>query len=113
MFSRTPGASIAARAKKTATVFSRALGFDFGAHDLRRTTASGMAEAGVPRLHIAAVLNHRSVTKHGITAKYDLYVYHREKEQALRTWARVVHAIVTGESGAKVVSIRHRAAKRG
>ena len=56
--------SIADRAKKAASFLSNGgLSFAFRAHDLRRTAASGMAEAGVPRDHIAHVLNHRSVTE--------------------------------------------------
>ena len=83
-----PGTSVAARAKKAASRLSTGLSFSFRAHDLRRTAASGMAEAGVPREHIAHVLNHRSVTHASITAIYDRYSYDREKRLAVETWAR-------------------------
>ena len=62
---------------------------DFRAHDLRRTAASYMGEAGVDRFHIAYVRNHRSVTHSTVTAIYDRYRYHKEKRAALEKWADV------------------------
>jgi hypothetical protein len=53
---------------EAASTLSRKLSFEFRAHDLRRTGASRMAEAGVDRFHIAHVLNHRSVTHSTVTA---------------------------------------------
>ena len=58
---------------------------DFRGHDLRRTAASRMASAGVPRLVIAKVLNH---VEHGVTAVYDRHTYDAEKRAALDKWAR-------------------------
>src|SRR5690349_20037071 len=52
------GESVKDRAKKAGASLSRVLEFEFHGHDLRRTAATRMAEAGVPRLHISAVLNH-------------------------------------------------------
>jgi integrase len=75
-------------------------------HDFRRTAASRMASAGVPRLVIAKVLNH--VDK-GITAVYDRHSYDLEKRQALETWARTLQAIETGKL-AKVLPMRGRRA---
>ena len=45
---------------------------DFRGHDLRRTAASGMASAGVPRLVIGKVLNH---AERDVTAVYDRHSY--------------------------------------
>ena len=59
------------------------MSFHFRAHDLRRTAASYMGEAGVDRFHIAHVLNHRSVTQNTVTAIYDRYRYDKEKRAAL------------------------------
>jgi integrase len=64
VFSTHGRAPVADRAKKAAAILSRGLTFTFRAHDLRRTAASYMAEAGIDRMHIAHVLNHRSVTAH-------------------------------------------------
>jgi integrase len=101
--------SIADRAKKAASFLSRGLTFQFRAHDLRRTAASGMAEAGVPREHIAHVLNHRSVTHASVTAIYDRYTYDREKRAALEAWSRrLFTAIGEGAPAGRVVSIAHR-----
>ena len=55
---RRGAGSVAHRGKKAASVLCKSLTFEFRAHDLRRTAATRMAEAGVPRDHIARVLNH-------------------------------------------------------
>jgi integrase len=47
-----------APSKKVASVLCRSLTFTFKVYDLRWTAATRMAEAGVPRDHIAKVLNH-------------------------------------------------------
>jgi hypothetical protein len=54
-----------------------------------------MAEAGVPRDHIAKVLNH---VERGpaATRVYDRYAYDREKRDALERWAQRLQAIVGG-----------------
>ena len=74
-------------------------------HDFRRTAASRMASAGVPRLVIAKVLNHVDT---GITAVYDRHGYDAEKRPGLDTWARTLTAIPNGKRG-KVLSMRWRA----
>jgi integrase len=55
---RRGAGSVAHRGKKAASILCRALTFEFRAHDLRRTAATRMAEAGIPRDHIAKVLHH-------------------------------------------------------
>ena len=56
---------------------------------MRRTAATKMAELGVPRAHISAVLNHvpggASITR---------YSYNAEKRRALETWARTLQSIL-------------------
>ena len=75
-----------ARGPKQRAAVSNRLGLDdFRGHDLRRTAASRMASAGVPRLVIAKVLNH---VEHGVTAVYDRHTYDAEKRAALDKWAR-------------------------
>jgi hypothetical protein len=63
-----------------------------------------MAEGGVPRDHIAKVLNH---VENGpaATRVYDRYVYDAEKRDALERWARRLMAILQGKTK-KVVPIR-------
>jgi integrase len=53
-------------------------------HDLRRTAATRMSEAGVPRFTIARVLGHADTS---ITATYDRASYRDEKRAALEKWA--------------------------
>ena len=86
------------RAKKAAAFLCKGwVSFHFRAHDLRRTAASYMGEAGVDRFHIAHVLNHRSVTHNTVTAIYDRYRYDKEKRAALEKWAEVLSGIVDVE----------------
>ena len=61
-------------------------------HDLRRTAVSKMAEMGVSPIVLGHIINHRSVTKAGVTLSvYSHYNYAREKREALDRWAgRVV-----------------------
>jgi integrase len=111
VFSTHGHASVAARAKKAAAILCRGLTFAFRAHDLRRTAASYMAEAGVDRMHIAHVLNHRSVTRSTVTAIYDRYHYDKEKRAALGTWASELERIVKGKT--PVLSIVRKPAGEG
>jgi integrase len=67
---------------------------DFVGHDLRRTAATRMAIAGVPRFVIARVLNHVDT---GVTAVYDRATYDTEKRGALETWALALDAILRAE----------------
>lgn len=95
VFSNTPHTCVHDRAKKAAAVLCNGgVSFHFRAHDLRRTAASYMGEAGVDRFHIAHVLNHRSVTHSTVTAIYDRYCYDKEKRSALERWADVLVGIV-------------------
>ena len=75
------------RAKKAPSAVRDALGLDFRGHDLRRTAATHMAAAGVPRGHIAHVLNHVEGGARA-TRVYDRHSYDREKRTALEAWAR-------------------------
>lgn len=67
-------------------------GFGFTAHDLRRTAATLMADAGVPENIIPKILNH---TEPGVTRRhYNLHAYRSEKRAALETWARYLEALL-------------------
>jgi integrase len=77
-------------------------------HDLRRTSASGMAGIGIPPHIVEAVLGHRSGTIKGVAAVYNRYSYATEKRAALETWARRIEAIVSGEGEGKVVSFMRK-----
>jgi integrase len=96
--------SVAHRGKKAASILCRALTFEFRAHDLRRTAATRMAEAGIPRDHIAKVLNHVEGGP-AATRVYDRYSYDAEKRDALDRWARGLATIIEGRTK-KVVAIR-------
>lgn len=74
----------------------------FTPHDLRRTAATFMAQAGEMDEVIDAILNH---TKQGVIKVYNQYRYELEKQKALETWERKLKSIITGDK-CKVVSIQ-------
>ena len=66
----------------------------FRIHDLRRSTATHMAEIGVPPWIIESVLNHISGHKAGVAGVYDRSTHEAEKAQALGRWAAHIATIV-------------------
>ena len=98
-------ASIVDRAKKASGAIARVLRIDFRGHDLRRTAATRMAAAGVPRDHISRVLNHAEGGPRA-TRIYDRHSYDKEKRTALETWARELREIVTTQPGVESVAQR-------
>jgi integrase len=84
-------------------------GFDFAEswtpHDLRRTFATRLSDAGVPPHIIDELLNHVSGHKHGVRGVYNRSSYLNERRDALLLWADLLMEIV-GEQPAKVVPLR-------
>jgi integrase len=76
-------------------------------HDLRRTTATGMATIGVAPHVVEAALNHISGAKAGVAGTYNRAAYAAEKKSALERWAAYVEALVAGRS-ATVVPMRRQ-----
>ena len=72
-------------------------------HDLRRTAATLMSEAGVDRLVLGKILNHADQST---TAIYDRAGYWNDMRRAWELWARRLRRILTGQSAGKVVRIR-------
>lgn len=60
---------------------------DWRLHDLRRTSATGMASLGVSPPVIERVLNHSTSSAGPLAAIYQRYDYAREKREALDLWA--------------------------
>jgi len=79
----------------------------FTPHDLRRTAATKMTEAGINRLTVSKVLNH---AESGVTAVYDRHSYDKEKRQALETWGRKLDAIISNQPASSVIPINRREA---
>jgi integrase len=75
-------------------------------HDLRRTTASGMARLGIAVHVIEAVLNHKGGAISGVAAAYNRHSYLPEKREALDRWAAHVERLVSGEEDENVVALR-------
>jgi integrase len=86
-------ASIAHAQKAIERVVERS-GVDFRGHDLRRTAASLMVGAGVPRLVVSKILNH---VETGVTAVYDRHSYDLEKRAALEFWGKRLDAIISNK----------------
>ncbi|MBO1908881.1 tyrosine-type recombinase/integrase [Microvirga sp. 3-52] len=56
-------------------------------HDLRRTTATRIAEMGILPHVVEAILNHVSGHKAGVAGIYNRATYAKEKREALNGWA--------------------------
>jgi integrase len=76
-------------------------------HDLRRTCATRLAEAGVPGEDVAAVLNH---VRQDITGRhYDQYQLLREKRAALNLWSAALGEILEDDRrGTAVLQLRRQ-----
>jgi integrase len=86
-------------AKPLERIIKRAAVANFTMHDLRRTAATGMAQAGVQVSNIARVLNHSSaITTNRITLIYDRHTYDREKRDALCRWEARLMSIIAEDS---------------
>jgi integrase len=72
-------------------------------HDLRRTTASGMAALGIRLPVIEKVLNHKSGTFRGIVGVYQRHEYAAEKRDALQRWAEHLTRLVGGKPADNVI----------
>jgi integrase len=64
-------------------------------HDLRRTTATGMARLNFPPHVVDKVLNHVSGTIRGVAAVYNRFEYLEERRAALEAWGRYVENLVS------------------
>jgi integrase len=63
-------------------------------HDIRRSTATGMGELGIPPHVVELVLNHISGARAGVAGIYNLSVQMGERRAALEAWAEHVQALV-------------------
>lgn len=68
---------------------------DWRVHDLRRTTATGMATLGSQPHVVEATLNHISGAKAGVAGIYNRATYRDEKRVALNLWADHIERLVT------------------
>jgi integrase len=87
---------------------ARALGMDFRGHDLRRTAATHMAEAGVPREHISFVLNHVDGGSRA-TKIHDRYSRDNEKRVALESWTRRLTTILEHDPATSILPFTKQA----
>ena len=106
VFAGIKGGSVAARAvkgvKKLRDAGKLAVA-DIRRHDLRRTVASGMAEAGVAPHVISCMLNHVDKGARA-THVYNRYSYDREKRDAIERWERALIAILEASEPARVLN---------
>jgi integrase len=75
-------------------------------HDLRRTTASGMARLNIAPHVVDRVLNHVSGTIRGVARIYNRYDYRDERMAALEAWGRHIEALVRPGGAGNVVEMR-------
>ena len=75
-------------------------------HDLRRTTASGMARLGINLPVIEKVLNHASGSFAGIVGVYQKHEFSQEKRHALDAWGAFVAGLAGDKARKNVVRLR-------
>jgi integrase len=75
---------------------------NFVLHDLRRTTASGMARLGVSLPVIEKVLNHTSGSFAGIVGVYQRHDFADEKRRALNMWSDHITSIIADQPVVKL-----------
>lgn len=80
---------------------------DVRGHDLRRTAATKMAEAGIPQHDISRVLNHIAGGPRA-TQVYQRYEFDKEKRIALETWDRVLMGILAEKASEAVLPFTRR-----
>jgi integrase len=105
VFAGIKGGSVALRAVKAGAELTRVtkasgerlLSFSFHRHDLRRTCATNMAMAGIPRTTISRVLNHVDRGARA-TLVYQRYEFDAEKRVALEAWDRRLAQILEPSS---------------
>ncbi len=78
----------------------------WGLHDLRRTAATGMAEAGITPWVIERVLNH---SQKGVAGTYNRYAADPEKRAALELWATKLRLIVENREDENILAFRNGA----
>jgi integrase len=70
---------------------------DWTLHDLRRTAATGMGQAGVLPHVVERILNHVSGTFKGVAGVYNRFRYLQEMRQALQAWeAHIMQLVANG-----------------
>jgi integrase len=74
-------------------------------HDLRRSTATHMADIGIQPHVIEQILNHRSGHKGGIAGIYNRSSYERETKIALAMWCDRITALVE-DRDPKLIAMR-------
>jgi integrase len=77
----------------------------FNIHDLRRSTATKMADIGIEPHHIEAVLNHYSGHRAGPAGIYNRSHYDRQIRDALLRWSEHLAALIEGRAS-KVVPLQ-------
>ena len=113
VFAGIKGGSVSARAVNAPAELARAtddkgkplLPFAFHRHDLRRTCATNLAKAGIPRATISRVLNHVDRGPRA-TMVYQRYEFDAEKRGALEAWDRRVAAVLTEKSAEVLTFVR-------
>jgi integrase len=81
---------------------------DWTLHDLRRTAATRMADAGALPHVIEAVLNHISGHRAGVAAIYNRAAYTAEKRAALDMLASHVAVAVAKADGGNVTRLKRK-----
>jgi len=75
-------------------------------HDLRRSTATGLARLGINLPVVERILNHTGSSFSGVAGIYQRHSFDAERRHALDAWGAHVERLVGTEPGANVVALK-------
>ena len=78
---------------------------DFCSHDLRRTGATWITAAGLPKLYARLMLNHSDGERDVTGEVYVQYSYDFEKQRAAQVWEFILDQIVTCKSSKDIPTL--------
>lgn len=102
------GTALSAFSKMKAALVAKAERTGWRLHDMRRSFATAMGEAGFPEAVIDAILNHRqAATRGGVLGVYQRAVRWPEQVQAMQAWGDLLRDAIEGRKpDPKVVRLR-------
>jgi integrase len=77
-------------------------------HDIRRSTATGLARIGTDIAVVERILNHTSGVYRGVVGTYQRHGFDDERRVGLDRWGRHIEALARGETEEKVVEFAAR-----
>lgn len=109
VFSTTGGNRPSAHSSKIKERIDKAVEFtNWTIHDIRRTTATNLAQQGIGDLVISTILNHSKDKMLGVTSIYNRHDYMNERTTALNNYGAYLDGLTNGTYTDKVVQLKRQ-----